>query len=171
MSFTILYTGRCLSSSVLNGFEISLMFIVVTILLTSGSSSLNLHLVSPVSGLITIPPLLREFLSYDQRTAASSNLKVPFLIKSAILSIWLKALSIASGVTFGFIMMWRVLICSPLRSITWMMWYPKSLFTTLEILSPFRLNAAAAYALSLIHISEPTRLGMISYAVFCLKQK
>src|SRR5450759_5988324 len=25
------------------------------------------------------------------------------------------------------------------------------------------------YMLSLIHISEPTRLGMISYAVFCLK--
>ena len=31
-----------------------------------------------------------------------------------------------------------------------------------------RLNA---FALSLIHISEPTRLGMISYAVFCLKKK
>src|SRR5450759_89680 len=27
----------------------------------------------------------------------------------------------------------------------------------------------ARVALSLIHISEPTRLGMISYAVFCLK--
>src|SRR5450756_740722 len=27
------------------------------------------------------------------------------------------------------------------------------------------------HALSLIHISEPTRLGMISYAVFCLKKK
>ena len=27
------------------------------------------------------------------------------------------------------------------------------------------------YYLSLIHISEPTRLGMISYAVFCLKKK
>src|SRR5450759_555146 len=27
------------------------------------------------------------------------------------------------------------------------------------------------YELSLIHISEPTRLGMISYAVFCLKKK
>src|SRR5450759_4449057 len=27
---------------------------------------------------------------------------------------------------------------------------------------------AAASILSLIHISEPTRLGMISYAVFCL---
>src|SRR5450759_5083401 len=26
------------------------------------------------------------------------------------------------------------------------------------------------YSLSLIHISEPTRLGMISYAVFCLKK-
>src|SRR5450756_267958 len=26
------------------------------------------------------------------------------------------------------------------------------------------------YGLSLIHISEPTRLGMISYAVFCLKK-
>src|SRR5450759_5835301 len=29
----------------------------------------------------------------------------------------------------------------------------------------------AACDLSLIHISEPTRLGMISYAVFCLKKK
>src|SRR5450756_3041431 len=29
----------------------------------------------------------------------------------------------------------------------------------------------ADWALSLIHISEPTRLGMISYAVFCLKKK
>eukprot|EP01016_Furgasonia_blochmanni_P046572 TRINITY_DN672_c0_g1_i3.p3 TRINITY_DN672_c0_g1~~TRINITY_DN672_c0_g1_i3.p3 ORF type:complete len:103 (+),score=15.66 TRINITY_DN672_c0_g1_i3:84-392(+) len=28
-----------------------------------------------------------------------------------------------------------------------------------------------ALYLSLIHISEPTRLGMISYAVFCLKKK
>src|SRR5450756_994893 len=28
-----------------------------------------------------------------------------------------------------------------------------------------------SYRLSLIHISEPTRLGMISYAVFCLKKK
>ena len=28
-----------------------------------------------------------------------------------------------------------------------------------------------AIVLSLIHISEPTRLGMISYAVFCLKKK
>src|SRR5450759_5895517 len=27
------------------------------------------------------------------------------------------------------------------------------------------------HLLSLIHISEPTRLGMISYAVFCLKKK
>src|SRR5450756_2828385 len=29
----------------------------------------------------------------------------------------------------------------------------------------------ASQDLSLIHISEPTRLGMISYAVFCLKKK
>src|SRR5665648_287889 len=29
------------------------------------------------------------------------------------------------------------------------------------------LRTDAAEALSLIHISEPTRLGMISYAVFC----
>ena len=40
-----------------------------------------------------------------------------------------------------------------------------------------RRSAVAALArdaeteLSLIHISEPTRLGMISYAVFCLKKK
>src|SRR5450756_1967862 len=32
-------------------------------------------------------------------------------------------------------------------------------------------NFNTAGALSLIHISEPTRLGMISYAVFCLKKK
>src|SRR5450759_4517207 len=31
--------------------------------------------------------------------------------------------------------------------------------------------AHAPIYLSLIHISEPTRLGMISYAVFCLKKK
>src|SRR5665648_595676 len=31
--------------------------------------------------------------------------------------------------------------------------------------------SALHYNLSLIHISEPTRLGMISYAVFCLKKK
>ena len=30
---------------------------------------------------------------------------------------------------------------------------------------------AMPHNLSLIHISEPTRLGMISYAVFCLKKK
>src|SRR5665648_1183641 len=30
---------------------------------------------------------------------------------------------------------------------------------------------AISKVLSLIHISEPTRLGMISYAVFCLKKK
>src|SRR5450756_2520600 len=31
-------------------------------------------------------------------------------------------------------------------------------------------SRAVAVSLSLIHISEPTRLGMISYAVFCLKK-
>src|SRR5450756_940229 len=34
-----------------------------------------------------------------------------------------------------------------------------------------RLDASGEdWKLSLIHISEPTRLGMISYAVFCLKK-
>ena len=32
-------------------------------------------------------------------------------------------------------------------------------------------DIGAVRELSLIHISEPTRLGMISYAVFCLKKK
>ena len=48
-----------------------------------------------------------------------------------------------------------------------------------EILDPLscymNINPAASSihykGLSLIHISEPTRLGMISYAVFCLKKK
>src|SRR5450756_271769 len=34
-----------------------------------------------------------------------------------------------------------------------------------------RLSHHRVLYLSLIHISEPTRLGMISYAVFCLKKK
>ena len=33
------------------------------------------------------------------------------------------------------------------------------------------LELITVIKLSLIHISEPTRLGMISYAVFCLKKK
>src|SRR5428012_16047 len=34
-----------------------------------------------------------------------------------------------------------------------------------------RPSPSGHHVLSLIHISEPTRLGMISYAVFCLKKK
>src|SRR5450756_2964317 len=37
--------------------------------------------------------------------------------------------------------------------------------------SPLARARETAEILSLIHISEPTRLGMISYAVFCLKKK
>src|SRR5665648_1203562 len=37
--------------------------------------------------------------------------------------------------------------------------------------TPLLLADAAKNEISLIHISEPTRLGMISYAVFCLKKK
>eukprot|EP00658_Telonema_sp_P-2_P029165 TRINITY_DN22229_c0_g1_i2.p1 TRINITY_DN22229_c0_g1~~TRINITY_DN22229_c0_g1_i2.p1 ORF type:complete len:107 (-),score=33.77 TRINITY_DN22229_c0_g1_i2:58-378(-) len=37
--------------------------------------------------------------------------------------------------------------------------------------SKFRLEAPVGFDLSLIHISEPTRLLSISYAVFCLKKK
>ena len=33
------------------------------------------------------------------------------------------------------------------------------------------IGLSRSASLSLIHISEPTRLGMISYAVFCLKKK
>ena len=41
---------------------------------------------------------------------------------------------------------------------------------SLERLADLVLDLEMAL-LSLIHISEPTRLGMISYAVFCLKKK
>src|SRR5665648_889055 len=37
--------------------------------------------------------------------------------------------------------------------------------------APHVAGVAALLWLSLIRISEPTRLGMISYAVFCLKKK
>src|SRR5450756_2871149 len=47
--------------------------------------------------------------------------------------------------------------------------YPlySKMFDTYASTTGVRVN----YNLSLIHISEPTRLGMISYAVFCLKKK
>src|SRR5450756_1786131 len=38
-----------------------------------------------------------------------------------------------------------------------------------DILSERFQGMSPEWHLSLIHISEPTRLGMISYAVFCLK--
>ena len=42
----------------------------------------------------------------------------------------------------------------------------------LDVVSSEKLNAKnIAKRLSLIHISEPTRLLSISYAVFCLKKK
>ena len=46
-------------------------------------------------------------------------------------------------------------------------WYVKIIFTMFVC----ELSCTKPIDLSLIHISEPTRLGMISYAVFCLKKK
>ena len=44
-------------------------------------------------------------------------------------------------------------------------------FVLLFLLFAFSGTQKFTFILSLIHISEPTRLGMISYAVFCLKKK
>eukprot|EP01016_Furgasonia_blochmanni_P006666 TRINITY_DN12682_c0_g1_i4.p2 TRINITY_DN12682_c0_g1~~TRINITY_DN12682_c0_g1_i4.p2 ORF type:complete len:119 (-),score=15.28 TRINITY_DN12682_c0_g1_i4:26-382(-) len=41
----------------------------------------------------------------------------------------------------------------------------------MHLFVPLRRLLLKILYLSLIHISEPTRLGMISYAVFCLKKK
>ena len=41
----------------------------------------------------------------------------------------------------------------------------------IENMPVLSLSSVQVLWLSLIHISEPTRLGMISYAVFCLKKK
>ena len=46
-----------------------------------------------------------------------------------------------------------------------------AVFTDKDMLPELRLKKIYDELLSLIHISEPTRLGMISYAVFCLKKK
>ena len=39
-----------------------------------------------------------------------------------------------------------------------------------DAVGSYEARAPPPYELSLIHISEPTRLGMSSYAVFCLKK-
>ena len=44
-------------------------------------------------------------------------------------------------------------------------------FPGVKALSDISFDCYPGQILSLIHISEPTRLGMISYAVFCLKKK
>src|SRR5450759_5865659 len=43
--------------------------------------------------------------------------------------------------------------------------------TNCKMPQPWWRMRGKTFDLSLIHISEPTRLGMISYAVFCLKKK
>src|SRR5450759_4775558 len=48
---------------------------------------------------------------------------------------------------------------------------PNPLTAALALLRRDNARLSLRLTLSLIHISEPTRLGMISYAVFCLKQK
>ena len=60
---------------------------------------------------------------------------------------------------------------------------PEGLFFAIDLVVHLLLNGTSLVTrdgaedahvrvpLSLIHISEPTRLGMISYAVFCLKKK
>ena len=44
---------------------------------------------------------------------------------------------------------------------------PNASYAVFELIN----GSCTVLSLSLIHISEPTRLGMISYAVFCLKKK
>ena len=52
----------------------------------------------------------------------------------------------------------ELIIATALETQPWVIW-------------PSRYHDPVTHELSLIHISEPTRLGMISYAVFCLKKK
>src|SRR5450756_1561066 len=44
-------------------------------------------------------------------------------------------------------------------------------WTFRQVRAALNADLGVRHDLSLIHISEPTRLGMISYAVFCLKKK
>src|SRR5450756_190178 len=56
----------------------------------------------------------------------------------------------------------------------WLWWsFALSGMLTVFFFAPLwrRAQVLTDMELSLIHISEPTRLGMISYAVFCLKKK
>src|SRR5450756_3194466 len=46
--------------------------------------------------------------------------------------------------------------------------YPRAQLRSVHCGKWWRYESCDAGYLSLIHISEPTRLGMISYAVFCL---
>src|SRR5450759_3169448 len=53
-----------------------------------------------------------------------------------------------------------------------LLWYVKNVLHSNSWVGAVNMaNFLPVLFLSLIHISEPTRLGMISYAVFCLKKK
>src|SRR5450756_912585 len=56
------------------------------------------------------------------------------------------------------------------RALVWRENTGKGEAVSIEEIPADLVEKAAEYRLSLIHISEPTRLGMISYAVFCLKK-
>src|SRR5678815_5656083 len=62
-----------------------------------------------------------------------------------------------------------------IRDSCWSAWMRKSYVALTSFLALFSVVGLALYGLpfylSLIHISEPTRLLSISYAVFCLKKK
>ena len=49
--------------------------------------------------------------------------------------------------------------------------FMKALYADAELVWEDGIQLAKVTMLSLIHISEPTRLDVISYAVFCLKKK
>src|SRR5678815_4515826 len=63
---------------------------------------------------------------------------------------------------------WRLKRKNVLASGTTFAWYRHR---EKDLLVYFAENDDLVYCLSLIHISEPTRLLSISYAVFCLKKK
>src|SRR5450756_1213449 len=86
--------------------------------------------------------------------------------------------SVAIGVTIAFGMLDIVNIAHPAFMIAgaylaFLGWesFGFDPFVSMAVFAPCGYLFGRAFYLSLIHISEPTRLGMISYAVFCLKKK
>ena len=108
------------------------------------------------------------------QSSSATTVIVVGLVNAQVLKLR-NAIGVIMGANIGTTITAHILRLSDLQTDNFflMLLKPKSLAPLAMIVGILFFMSAKRdrQKLSLIHISEPTRLGMISYAVFCLKKK